>query len=392
LDEIPDPDHFEVKERIVDIAIILTYRCNSKCSICNIWRNPSLPKEEVSLETLAKLPNNFGTINLTGGEPTLRQDLEGIVGLLYPKTKKLEISSNGLHPEKIEPIIKKYPDIRIRFSLEGKEGTNNRIRGEKDGYRTKVNGLARLKELGGTDLGFAVVIQDDNVADLLDLFHFAEENCYELSTTTLHNGFQFHKNDNIPYDRVRIAHYIEGVITEQLKSHKIKTWFRAYLDLGLMAKVLGNKRLLACKSGYECMFIDPWGEVYACNVRPDLYMGSLENQSWSEILSSQRALDVLRKVNSCEQNCWMVGTAKTAMRNSRFTNLPRLKPLIWVVNNKLRLSLGKDIDFKRYVEFPNVVDNIPADTRPSYLKETVKRKPQKKSDKHYSMPGGFFNQ
>jgi Fe-coproporphyrin III synthase len=376
----------------MDIAIILTYRCNSKCSMCNIWKNPTLPEEEIPLDTLAKLPNDFGTINLTGGEPTLRQDLEQIVDLLYPKAKKFEISSNGLHPEKIEPIIKKYPDIRIRFSLEGNEDTNNRIRGEKDGYRTKVNGLARLKELGGTDLGFAVVIQDDNVADLLNLFHFAEENCYELSTSTLHNGFQFHKNDNIPYDRIRIAHHIEGVITEQLKSNKIKTWFRAYLDLGLMAKVLGNKRLLACKSGYECMFIDPWGEVYACNVRPDLYMGSLESQSWSEILSSQKALDVLGKVNTCDQNCWMVGTAKTAMRNPRFTNFPRLKPLMWVVNNKVRLLVGKDIDFERYVEFPTAVDATPAPKRPFYLNETVKRKLQKKSDQHYSMPGGFFNQ
>jgi Fe-coproporphyrin III synthase len=376
----------------VDIAVILTYRCNSKCSMCNIWKNPSLPEEEISLDTLAKLPNDFGTINLTGGEPTLRRDLGEIVDLLYPKAKKFEISSNGLHPEKIEPIIKKYPDIRIRFSLEGREETNNRIRGEKDGYRIKVDGLARLKELGGTDLGFATVIQDDNVTDLLYLFHFAEDNCYELSTSTLHNGFQFHKNDNIPYDRLRIAHHIEGVISEQLKSNKIKTWFRAYLDLGLMAKVLGNKRLLACKSGYECMFIDPWGEVYACNVRPDLYMGSLNHQSWSEVLSSQRTQEVLQKVNTCNQNCWMMGTAKTAIRNPRYKHLPRLKPFAWVVNNKIRLLLGKDIDFERYVEFPSRVDNTPSSERPFYLNATVKRKPQKKSDEHYSMPGGFFNQ
>ena len=99
----------------MDIAIILTYRCNSRCSMCNVWKNPSLPEEEVSLETLAKIPDNIGTINLTGGEPTLRRDLGEIVDLLYPKAQKFEISSNGLLPEKIEPIIKKYPDIKIRF-------------------------------------------------------------------------------------------------------------------------------------------------------------------------------------------------------------------------------------------------------------------------------------
>ena len=375
----------------MDIAIILTYRCNSKCSMCNIWKYPSLPEEEISLETLAKIPDHLGTINLTGGEPTLRKDLAEIVDLLYPKAQKFEISSNGLLPEKIEPIIKKYPDIKIRFSLEGNEKTNNTIRGEKNGFRTKVDGLARLKELGGTDLGFAAVIQDDNVADLVDLFRFTERNEYELSTSTLHNGFQFHKNDNVPYDRLHVAHHIEKLIVEELKTNNVKNWFRAYLDLGLLARVLGNKRLLACKSGYECAFIDPWSDVFACNVRPDLYMGNLEVQSWQEIMSSEKALQVLQEVNQCPQNCWMVGTAKTAMRNPRFTKLPRLKPLAWVVQNKIRVLLGKNIDFHRYVDYPNIIDKIPAPDRPSHLNENVKRRIQTRNDQHYSQPGGYVN-
>ncbi len=376
----------------MDLAIIVTYRCNSKCSMCNIWKNPSLPEEEVSLEMLARLPNDFGTINLTGGEPTLRQDLGEIVDILRPKTRKLEISSNGLHPERIEPIIKKYPDIKIRFSLEGNEKTNNAIRGEKNGFQTKVDGLARLKKLGGTDLGFATVIQDDNVADLVELFRFAERNGYELSTSTLHNGFQFHKNDNVPYNRLHVARHIEDLIVEELKTNNVKNWFRAYLDLGLIARVLGNRRLLACKSGYECAFIDPWGDVFACNVRPDLHLGNLEKQTWQEILSSPKALQVLADVDACQQNCWMVGTAKTAMRNPRFTMLPRMKPLMWVINNKVRLLIGKRIDFRRYVDYPVVEEAAPAPHRPSHLDETVKRKPQTKNDPHYSQPGGYVNQ
>jgi MoaA/NifB/PqqE/SkfB family radical SAM enzyme len=359
--------------------------------MCNIWKNPSLPEEEISLETLAKLPDDIGIINLTGGEPTLRKDLEEIVDLLYPKTQKLEISSNGLRPEKIEPIIKKYPDIKIRFSLEGNERTNNTIRGEKNGYRTKVDGLARLKALGGTDLGFAAVIQDDNVADLVELFRFAEKNGYELSTSTLHNGFQFHKNDNVPYNRVRIAPHIEELIIEQLKTNNIKNWFRAYINLGLLAKVLGGKRLLPCKHGYESVFIDPWGDVFACNVRPDLFMGNLVTQTWEDIISGPKAHKVLEQVDKCQQNCWMAGVAKSAMRNPRFTKLPRLKPLVWVVNNKTRLLLGKNVDFQHYVDYLNVQDKTPAPDRPSHLNETVKRRIQKKDDQHYSQPGGYTN-
>ena len=75
--------------------------------------------------------------------------------LLHPKARVIEISSNGLHPERLLPIVKKHPTIKVRFSLEGDDITNNCIRGEKGGYATKVAGLRMLQEAGGQDLGFA---------------------------------------------------------------------------------------------------------------------------------------------------------------------------------------------------------------------------------------------
>jgi len=151
-----------LEEIEVDIAVILTYRCNSKCSMCHVWQFPTLQKEEITLETLAKLPANLDHLNLTGGEPSLRRDLMEIVELLYPKARTLEISSNGLFAARLEPIVKKYPHIKIRFSLEGSEGTNNRIRGEKNGYTRKVKGLPALEGTGGAKLGFSTVIQREN--------------------------------------------------------------------------------------------------------------------------------------------------------------------------------------------------------------------------------------
>ena len=128
----------------MDLTVITTYRCNSKCSMCNIWMHPSDPKEEISVEVLSKLPGGFDNVNITGGEPTLRKDLSDICDILQPKARILEISSNGLHAEKILPIIKKYPNIKVRFSLEGFEETNNKIRGEENGFGLKTNGLKIL--------------------------------------------------------------------------------------------------------------------------------------------------------------------------------------------------------------------------------------------------------
>ena len=178
--------------------------------MCYIWQNPTDPREEISLQILSKLPAGFDNLNVSGGEPTLRKDLGDIVDLLYPKARIMEISSNGLYPERLLPIVKKHPKIKIRFSLEGDQPTNDAIRGEKDGYATKVAGLRMLREAGGVDLGFAMVIQDENVDQLVSVYEFAQKEGYELATSTLHNAWQFYKNDNYFYDRKVVARRVRG--------------------------------------------------------------------------------------------------------------------------------------------------------------------------------------
>jgi len=357
----------------MDLTVVSTFRCNSKCQMCYIWKNPTEPKEEVSLETLSKLPGGFDNLNVSGGEPTLRKDLAELADLLHPKARIMEISSNGLHPERLVPIIKKYPDIKVRFSLEGDELTSNRIRGEKDGYATKVAGLRMLQEAGGTDLGFAFVIQDENVDQLVRTYELAKSMGFELATSTLHNAWQFYKNDNYFYDRVNVARQVEGLVTALLKSGKIKNWFRAYLNLGLIEKILGHPRLIPCTAGTDFAFIDPWSDVWACNVRSDLPMGNLARQSWEEILASGTTRDSVGKVAACEQNCWMVTTARTAMRSSIIPQAPKLGPMFWVLKNKLKLSLGKPICFDDYIDYCHV-KLTPHMQRINYLenKEKVK--------------------
>lgn len=357
----------------MDLTVVSTFRCNSKCQMCYIWKNPTEPKEEVSLETLSKLPGGFDNLNVSGGEPTLRKDLAELADLLHPKARVMEISSNGLHPERLVPIIKKYPDIKVRFSLEGDELTSNRIRGEKDGYATKVAGLRMLQEAGGTDLGFAFVIQDENVDQLVRTYELAKSMGFELATSTLHNAWQFYKNDNYFYDRVNVARQVEGLVTSLLKSGKVKNWFRAYLNLGLIEKILGHPRLIPCTAGTDFAFIDPWSDVWACNVRSDLPMGNLARQSWEEILASGTTRDSVGKVAACEQNCWMVTTARTAMRSNIVPQAPKLGPMFWVLKNKLKLSLGKSICFDDYIDYSHVKPT-PHIQRINYLenKEKVK--------------------
>ncbi|MBN1586366.1 MAG: radical SAM protein [Candidatus Omnitrophica bacterium] len=367
----------------MDLTVISTYRCNSKCQMCYIWQNPSHPQEEVSLATLSKLPGGFDNLNISGGEPTLRKDLPQLVDLLHSKARITEISSNGLYPERLAPIIRKYPNTKVRFSLEGDELTNNCIRGESDGFQIKVKGLQMLKELGGTDLGFALVIQDENAPQLTWVHDLAGKLGVELSTSSLHNAWQFHKNDNHFYDRLKAAKEVEKLITAMLRTNSVKSWFRGYLNLGLIKNILGQDRLIKCTAGKDFAFIDPWSDVWACNVRTDLPMGNLKEQSWTEIISSPAARQSRALVADCRQNCWMVTTARTAMRSNAFPAFPKLEPLRWVLENKIKTALGMDIAFDRYINYEDV-RSAPQVQRQSFLDKSYRSRLQKATDPHYT--------
>jgi MoaA/NifB/PqqE/SkfB family radical SAM enzyme len=359
--------------------------------MCHIWKHPTHPDYEIDIATLAKLPDGFDHINITGGEPTLRTDLLEICDVLYPKARTLEISTNGLRGSVLEEVIQKYPDVKIRISVEGFADTNDSIRGERGGFAKKMEAMKQLIAAGGTDLGFATTFQDENINEVVALYQLAEGLNVEFATSALHNAFQFHKNDNTIYDRLKVAKRVEGLVTEMLRSRSVKSWFRAYMNLGLIAKILGQDRLHPCTQGTDNVFVDPWADVYACNVRNDLQMGNLRSQDWAEIYDGEQAQHVRAQVATCPQNCWMVSSAKTAIRNKHIARLPKLSVLSWVVWNKTRVTFGRPVKFERYIDYANVRRDTQIVRRHSYLTKPDKKRLQPAQSRHYNQIGTFFN-
>ena len=151
-----------------------------------------------------------------------------------------------------------------------------------------------------------------------------------------------------------------------LRSWNVKKWFRAYLNLGLIEKILGHQRLIPCTAVRDFAFIDPWSDVWGCNVRTDLPMGNLRDHTWDEIMASEATSCSRGKVLACQQNCWMVTTARTAMRSTLIPGVPKRGPASWVVANKLRTLVGQRIPFDRYVDYRNTAES-PIVRRRSFL-------------------------
>ena len=317
-------------------TVIVTYRCNARCNMCNRYKKPSLPQEEISLDVIRKLPPMYFT-NITGGEPFIRTDLKDIVRELSQKSDRIVISTNGFFTDRIVDLCREFPNVGIRISIEGLEETNNKIRGLEDGFNRGYSTLKKLVEMGMKDVGFGMTVQDANAKDLVALYDLSNEMNMEFATASLHNSFYFVEAKNIIHDRPMVAKEFENLINELLKSKSPKKWFRAYFNHGLINYIYGQKRLLPCDMAFDTFFIDPYSDVMPCNGTKDKeVMGNLkECGTWEELWESPRAEEVRRKVRRCDRNCWMIGSVSPAMHKYIWA------PVWWIIRHKLKFWTGK---------------------------------------------------
>ncbi len=318
----------------MEACIIVTYRCNARCHMCNTWQYPSKPQEEITPAIVEKMPTGLKFINITGGEPFLRTDLDEIVRVALTKAERLVISSNGYFTDRMVSLAQKFPNIGVRISIEGLPAANDALRGLKDGFDHGIRSLLALKALGVKDIGFGITASDRNAKDMIELYRLAESMGLEFATASTHNSYYFHKHDNKFNDPEMIAREFAKISCELLKTRRVKNWFRAYFNHGMANYVRGGKRLLPCEVGTDMFFVDPFGKVMPCNgTDTEMHMGDLTKQTFDEIWKSREADKVRAAVKDCQKACWMIGSVAPAMKKDLLT------PVKWIVRQKL--GLGK---------------------------------------------------
>lgn len=309
-----------------------------RCQMCNIWQNPTDPREEIKASDLVSLPR-LKFINVTGGEPFIRTDIDEIVKELYRHTDRIVISTSGYFEDRVIELAKKFPNIGIRISIEGLSQKNDELRGRPGGFDRGLRTLLKLKEMGVKDIGFGCTVSNHNSKDMLSLYQLSKSLGMEFATAAFHNSYYFHKDDNRVTNLDEVTADFATLIDWQLKEHHPKSWFRAYFNMGLINYLEGNRRLLPCEAGTANFFIDPWGEVYPCNGMEEKYwkesMGNIHDAPFMTIWNSPQAEKVREQVRRCPKNCWMVGTASPVMHKY-------IKhPMRWALKNKLRSLRGQ---------------------------------------------------
>ncbi|GAB3198471.1 MoaA/NifB/PqqE/SkfB family radical SAM enzyme [Pontibacter aydingkolensis] len=104
----------------------VTYRCNAKCSFCDIWEKPSpyitLQDVKQNLTDLKRL--GVQVIDFTGGEPLLHRDIDQMLGMAHDMGFVTTLTTNGLLYPKLAAQLKGKVDM-LHFSLDSADKTEH---------------------------------------------------------------------------------------------------------------------------------------------------------------------------------------------------------------------------------------------------------------------------
>jgi len=324
---------------VKDLVLAITYRCNAHCSFCHIWQS----KKDFSLKSIdyQKLPQNIRNVNISGGEPFLRNDLPEIIRVISHRCPKAQIiiSTNGFAPrvikEQMQKIIKIKRDIGVAVSLDGFGKVHEELRGFKGGFSLVLETIHLLKELKIKSLKVAFTLNQGNANQLRRIYRLSQELGIEFSLAFLHNSSHyFQKEDNkINYSK-KIYQELGWLIKRELKSFSFKKWLRAYFAWGAIKMIRDQQRVLPDYSGLTSLFIDPFGKIYPSDVW-DLPLGQLKSiNDWSVFSAYQKKIISSR----ISPPSWMICTARQSIKKHW------LQVGYWIIKTKifgLRENLAK---------------------------------------------------
>ena len=292
--------------------VAVTNRCNARCSMCDIWKRGPTP--ELSPKDYERLPSSLREINVTGGEPLLREDLAEVILALKRRCPHVRIvlSTNGLLPERLHKVLPLVGPISLRVSIDGLGELHDRIRGVQGAYAKAIETLKVARDYGIRDVGICATMSRHNAGVIGDIQGMARKQGVQFSFTVTHSSPVFFgdKHEEEPPADVAIRD-MEQVRSRLFASRNPKDWFKAYFVEGLIDVERGLPRPLRCRAGLDFFYLDAEGNLYPCHLW-DRKIGNIREKSFDQILSENPATP--QAVRGCRRRCWMTCTVAPEMR------------------------------------------------------------------------------
>jgi MoaA/NifB/PqqE/SkfB family radical SAM enzyme len=316
------------------VVVSVSFRCNSKCRTCDVWRKPN---DDMTVEEWDRVFAGLGRtpfyITFTGGEPFLRRDLDELVISAYRRCRPtvITIPTNGLLTERVidhtTRICRECAEsqIGINLSLDGIGEEHDDIRGVPGNGERAMSTWARLKELRQSRPNLVLTVH--TVISRFNQQRFRE----------IYEGLQFLAPDSyiteVAEERVELDTIGWGItpepdayapianfLSEQARTRRgrglarFTQAFRAeYYQLA--KRVLYEQRqVIDCYAGWASAHIGPNGDIWSCCIRAEP-VGNLRETGYdlAPIWFGERMVQLRRSIYNKECACPMANASYANM-------------------------------------------------------------------------------
>jgi MoaA/NifB/PqqE/SkfB family radical SAM enzyme len=291
--------HFEV-----------TLRCNARCGFCDYWKTEKSARDaELKSFTDAARFFNPMMITYTGGEPTLRRDLEDIVSAVskavHVKLSSLLTHGGMLTIDRAKSLWNAGID-QFNISLDYLDDRHDRARGIP-GLTAKILDLVPQMRSSGIDsVRFNTVIKQSNLDQILPI----AERARELGCGVNFSSYSDSKNGNreglIQDEQIKELADVTARLLEFKKRHRGVISNSDYYLETIPLHVRGEMKE-PCRSGLRTIHVSPTGHVKRC---PDFPV----DFHWSEFRKYEPV-----DCNACYYACR--GEAQAPLRLSRIRDV-----------------------------------------------------------------------
>jgi sulfatase maturation enzyme AslB (radical SAM superfamily) len=263
-----------------------TWVCDARCTMCNNWKWGDR-KSDMTLAQLEPVMASpfWGAVenlNISGGEPTTRNDLPEMVELFQrhlPRLRKIGINTTGLTPHRAIPMLTRIVEfcaskgilISIRVSLDGIGDIHNQVRAVKNGFAKATKTIAAMQGLAKThenfSFGIAATIFATNMPDAENILAWARTqeldvvfNMLRFTDAMLHNkdleeriGFQARE------EQFMRKFFLDRVQEESVLSGQSFMYLH-YADM--IAN--GYQRTMPCPFQSQGLLLNPNGDLHYC--------------------------------------------------------------------------------------------------------------------------------
>lgn len=300
------------------VSLEVTHRCVCRCLMCNIWKIPSSVPELTLEEWVALLSDDalrdLRELDITGGEPFLRDDLVALVEAVcelrrtrLARLRSVAITTNGVLTERVlamagemlEPLGRQGLELVMVCALDAVGEPHDRIRRHPGAWSQVDRTIAGLTELRRAHpiliVGVKTTVLPQNIGELDKIADYSRQrDLFTIISPAIVTPGRYLNPEETgeltlsPADRERLAAFYEGADAWSFHAHTLVEFLRG----GCVEK--------PCTCGYNYFFVRSNGDVFLCPLFAEP-VGNIRDVPMARLLDSERARAVRRRVGAAPE-------------------------------------------------------------------------------------------